>query len=81
MGKSTIKSDMISVSPIQRGSDISSSENKLISRIQSLQVVIALSQIYNIDQELANRTITKILRYALSIQTDKFNTPRYLRVI
>jgi len=81
MGKSTIKPDMISVSPIQRGSDISSSENKLISRIQSLQVVIALSQIYNINQELANKTITKILRYALSIQTDKFDTPRYLRVI
>ena len=40
-----------------------------------------MSEIYNQDQSIANNIITKIMRYALSIQTDKFDTPRYLRVI
>jgi hypothetical protein len=80
-GKSIIKSELISVTSISRGSDISTSENKLISRIQSLQIVIAIAQIYNKEPKVANDIITKIMRYALSIQTDKFETPRYLRVI
>ena len=67
------------VSP--RSSDISGNKNKLISKIQSLQIVLAISQIHSQDNTIANNIITKIMRYALSIQTDKFDTPRYLRVI
>jgi hypothetical protein len=64
-----------------RSSHINGDKNKLISKIQSLQIVVAMSEIYNQDQSVANNIITKIMRYALSIQTDKFDTPRYLRVI
>ena len=64
-----------------RSSDISGNKNKLISKIQSLQIVLAMSQIHSQDQSIANSIITKIMRYSLSIQTDKFDTPRYLRVI
>lgn len=64
-----------------KGSDISSNEGKLISRIQSLQIVLSIIEVYTSSKDDANIIITKIMRYALSIQTDKFNTPRYLRVI
>jgi len=64
-----------------RSTNIGGNKNKLISKIQSLQIVVAMSQIYSQDPDIANNTITKIMRYALSIQTDKFDTPRYLRVI
>ncbi len=71
----------IQIRPIKRGSDISGSENKLISRIQSLQVSLALLDLYILDRKSANEVITKMMRYALSIQTDTFETPMYLRVI
>ena len=74
-------SSMIVVTPIKRGSDTDGNENKLISRLQSLQIVLALLQLYFINSEVADLVITKIMRYALSIQNDKFDTPRYLRVI
>jgi nitrate reductase NapAB chaperone NapD len=79
-----------------RSSNISGNKNKLISKIQSLQIVLAISQIYSQEEEdgkentekdpkiihvISNGLVTKIMRYALSIQTDKFDTPRYLRVI
>ena len=73
--------DLIKVQPITRGSDISSNEKKLISRIQSLQVVLAIIQLHEISHRDSHDAVTKILRYALSIQTDKFDTPRYLRVV
>ena len=73
--------DLVIVKPITRGTDISNSEKKLISRIQSLQVVLSIIQLHNINREESNDAVTKILRYALSIQTDKFDTPRYLRVV
>jgi hypothetical protein len=73
--------DLIKVQPITRGSDISSNEKKLISRIQSLQVVLAIIQLHEISHRDSHDAVTKILRYALSIQTDKFDTPRYLRVM
>ena len=73
--------DLIKVQPITRGSDISSNEKKLISRIQSLQVVLAIIQLHEISHKDSHDAVTKILRYALSIQTDKFDTPRYLRVV
>ena len=74
-------SKIVKVKPILRGSDITGNEGKLISRIQSLQIIQALNEIYRHDRRDANEVITKIMRYALSIQTDKFDTPRYLRVI
>lgn len=74
-------SKIVKVKPILRGSDITGNEGKLMSRIQSLQIIQALNEIYRHDRRDANEVITKIMRYALSIQTDKFDTPRYLRVI
>ena len=69
-------------------------EKKLISKIQSLQIVRALSIIDNNDPSprfLANgepntkneidKIMTKILLYALSINNGGFSTPRYVRVI
>ena len=73
--------DLIKVQPITRGSDIRTNEKRLISRIQSLQVVLAIIQLHGISHKYSNDVITKMLRYALSIQTDKFDTPRYLRVM
>lgn len=75
------KIGIINISPINRGSDISNNENKLISRIQSMQVIKSIAKIYMEDKNKANDLITKIIRFALSIQTDKFDTPRYFRVI
>lgn len=68
------------------GRDISKSgeqqrKNKLISKLQSLQIVYSIAQIYIYDKDIANEVITKIMRYALSIETSKFVTPRYIRVI
>lgn len=68
------------------GRDISKSgekqrKNKLISKLQSLQIVYSIAQIYIYDKDIAKEIITKIMRYALSIETSKFVTPRYIRVI
>lgn len=56
-------------------------KNKLISKLQSLQIILVLIEIRLIDINLANDIINKIIRYALSIQADLFITPRYVRVI
>jgi len=72
---------IVKVKPIIRGRDIRGNEGKLISRIQSLQIIQALNEVYRHNRRDANEIMTKIMRYALSIQTDKFETPRYLRVI
>lgn len=72
---------MLEIRPVIRGKDISGNLNRLISRVQSLQIILSISEIYNYKPTIANDIITKIFRYALSIQTDKFNTPRYLRII
>jgi len=74
-------SKIVKVKSISRGTDITGNEGKLISRIQSLQIVQALNEVYRHNRRDANEIMTKIMRYALSIQTDKFDTPRYLRVI
>lgn len=73
--------ELIDVSPIKRGSDITTSENRLISRIQSMQIALAILQLHLISHKESNSVITKIMRYALSVETDKFSTPRYLRII
>lgn len=68
-------------------------EKKLISKLQSLQIIRALSIISTYDkspEKINNKTnpnnevdkiITKFLLYALSINTGGFSTPRYARVI
>ena len=75
------ETDLVSIVPATRASDISGSENKLISKLQSLQIVLAIMQLFIIDKEIGNGVVTKMMRYALSIQNDSFTTPRYLRVI
>lgn len=64
-----------------RFTDIENDLNKLISKLQSLQIIKCILMIYEKDESLCNDIITDIFRYALSIKTDKFDTPRYLRII
>jgi hypothetical protein len=66
---------------MNRGENIKGNQNRLVCRIQSLQVILSFIKIYDIEPSKANEIITKLMRYALSIQTDKFDTPRYLRII
>ena len=65
----------------KRGTNIKGHEGRLISRIQSLQVVLALNEIFRSNPETANEVVTAIMLYALSIKTDKFVSPRYLRIL
>jgi len=64
-----------------RGSKIEGSEKKIISKIQSLQVLKTFFDIYSKDEKIANIIMTDIMKFALSIQVDYFLTPYYLRVI
>ena len=63
------------------GKDIGDLENKLISKIQSLQVIRALCFIDSVNKEEVDKIVTKILLYALSIQNPGFSSPKYVRVI
>lgn len=63
------------------GKDIGGIQNKLISKIQSLQVIRALCGIYFISPAEVDRVVTKILLYALSVQNPGFSSPKYVRVI
>jgi len=56
-------------------------KNKLISKLQSLQILVSIAKIYKSNPMLGNDVITKMMRHALSIQTSDFETPRYLRII
>jgi hypothetical protein len=56
-------------------------ENKLISKLQSLQILVSIAKIYKISPKISNEVITEIMSYALSIKTGDFETPRYLRII
>lgn len=76
-----------------KGKKNNSLEKKLISKIQSMQIIRALIIIDSIDESprwikgVANpnnevdKIMTKILLYALSINNGGFSTPRYARVI
>ena len=77
-----------------KGRANNSLEKKLISKIQSLQIIRALSIIDNKDdsprtlpngekntKNEVDKILSKILLYALSIHTGGFSTPRYARVI
>jgi hypothetical protein len=72
---------MIEINKSNKGSKIENNEKKLISKIQSLQVIKTLLDIYLKDKKSANLIMTQIMQFALSIKTDYFSTPRYLRVI
>jgi hypothetical protein len=64
-----------------KSTEIEDDLNKLMSKLQSLQIIKCILMIYEKDESLCNDIITDIFRYALSIKTDKFDTPRYLRII
>lgn len=67
----------VGVKKVKTGFKISETKSKLVSRYQSLLVVKSIIMLGDgIDS-----AITKIMRYALSIETDKFITPKYLRII
>jgi hypothetical protein len=69
-------------SDLVEGSTVSNIKNRLISKLQSLQLLVAIATIQSVEPTDANIAITGIMRYALSIQTELFNdTPRYLRII
>jgi hypothetical protein len=72
---------LLSVVRVTTGTETDGNINAGISRYQSLQVIYLIMKVYSINQKLGNQIITKIFRYALSIETDYFNTPMYLRVI
>jgi hypothetical protein len=55
--------------------------NKKISKLQSLQLIRCLLELNRRNRSISNRVITDIFKYALSIQTRYFITPKYLRVI
>jgi len=72
---------LLSIVKVTRGTDTNGNINAGISRYQSLQTIYLIMKAYSIDVKLGNLIITKIIRYALSIETEFFNTPMYLRVI
>ena len=67
------------------GRDITGNvEKKLISKIQSLQVIRAIAIIDKHDKEKkeeVDNIVSKMLLYALSIQSQGFSSPKYIRVI
>jgi hypothetical protein len=73
--------NLVEFNKSNRGSKIENNEKKLISKIQSLQVIKTLLDIYLKDNESANFVMTEIMQFALSVKTDYYGTPRYLRVI
>lgn len=56
-------------------------KNKLISKLQSLQILYVIYQISSIDKSTADELVTSIMSYALSININMFSTPRYIRII
>jgi hypothetical protein len=65
------------------GKEIGDARGKIISKIQSLQVVKALSMIDKFDDKNTevDEIVSKMLLYALSIQNPGFSSPKYIRVI
>jgi hypothetical protein len=65
------------------GKEIGGIERKLISKIQSLQVIRALVMIdkFDDDDKEVDNIVSKMLLYALSIQNPGFSSPKYIRVI
>lgn len=57
-------------------------EHDFMTKLQALQVTICIAQVYMDSSIEGNKLMTSLMRYALSIQTDIFDTtPKYLRVI
>ena len=65
------------------GKEIGDARGKIISKIQSLQVVKALAMIDKFDDKNTevDEIVSKMLLYALSIQNPGFSSPKYIRVI
>ena len=55
--------------------------NKLISKLQSLQIVLSIMLIRIKSIDNGDELMNKIMRYALSIKADIYETPRYVRII
>jgi hypothetical protein len=81
ISNSILSSKNLDVKTVKTGFKIEDNKNKLISRLQSLLVLRAITYIGNIDKSEADSVVEKILRYALSIQTDLYKTPHYLRIL
>ena len=80
----SMKSDLsIDIKYDLAGKEVGDLEKKLISKIQSLQVIRALCVIDKFDDTdtEVDRIVTKMLLYALSIQNPGFSSPKYVRVI
>ena len=77
----TLKGLLSIVKVSKNGTDTNGNINAGISRYQSLQVIYLIMKAYSIDVNLGDLIMTKIMRYALSIETEFFSTPMYLRVI
>ena len=80
-----LKSEMnISIDYDLAGREIKGNiEKKLISKIQSLQIIKALAVIDKNDKSKkeVDRIVSNMLLYALSIQNPGFSSPKYVRVI
>ena len=80
-----LKSEMnISIDYDLAGREIKGNiEKKLISKIQSLQIIKALAVIDKNDnsKKEVDRIVSNMLLYALSIQNPGFSSPKYVRVI
>jgi hypothetical protein len=80
-----LKSEMnISIDYDLAGREIKGNiEKKLISKIQSLQIIKALAVIDKNDRSKkeVDRIVSNMLLYALSIQNPGFSSPKYVRVI
>ena len=80
-----LKSEMnISIDYDLAGREIKGNiEKKLISKIQSLQIIKSLAVIDKNDRSKkeVDRIVSNMLLYALSIQNPGFSSPKYVRVI
>ena len=59
-------------------------KKKLISKVQSMQVIRALAVIDSHDSDkgsAVNDIVSNMLLYALSIKNPNFSSPRYVRVV
>lgn len=77
----------VEVIPDTRGRSVEGEDRKrkLISKVQSMQVIRALAVIDSLDDSEDEREIdavvSRMLLYALSIKNPSFTSPRYIRVV
>lgn len=61
--------------------DITNEKNSLVSKIQSLEVLIALNTIKRSDIDIFNDIISQLFKHAMSIETIYFLSPKYYRQV